>query len=289
MNLFVAGLIAALPLLGNPPSQEGDPRTVSLRFGVYQSEKATVMYRKLTPVLEALQESGEKCLGRALDIELKIFRTYDEAIDGLVAGEVDFVRFGPASYVLARRRQPGLELLAMELEGGEKRFQGVIAVRKHSPIQTVADLKGKRFAFGDPNSTIGRYLVQAELVKAGLRASDLASFKYLPRHDAVAHAVDIGDFEAGSLRIGAFERANEKDTLRILLSFENVTSPWVARAGLDPVVARALRESLLSLADPVVLKELKVSGFAPASDDEYQFVRDGMKRADEFEITPRRL
>jgi phosphonate transport system substrate-binding protein len=289
MNLILTGLLTLLSALGNPPAQQGDPKPVDLRFGVYQSEKATVMYRKLTPVLEALQEGSEKTLGRSVDIELKIFRTYDEAIDSLVAGQIDFVRFGPAPYVLAKRRQAGLDLLAMELEGGEKRFQGVICVRKHSPIQTLADLKGKRFAFGDPNSTIGRYLVQAQLVDAGLHASDLASFKYLPRHDAVAQAVDIGDFDAGSLRMAVFQRANEKDTMRVLLTFENVTSPWVARAGLDPVVAAALRDSLLSLKDPAVLKELKVSGFAPTSDDEYQLVRDGMKRADEFENAPRRL
>jgi phosphonate transport system substrate-binding protein len=185
--------------------------------------------------------------------------------------------------VIAKKRQPAIELLVMEQENGEKRFKGVIAVRAASPLQTLADLKGVRFAFGDRNSTIGRYLVQAELVKAGLRSSDLGKQEYLPRHDAVARAVEIGDFDAGSLRIGAFEKANEKGALRILWTFENVTSPWVARPGLDPAVSAALRESLYSIADPAALKELKVDGFLPTSDAEYEFVRDGMKHADDFE------
>jgi phosphonate transport system substrate-binding protein len=289
MQIFLTLVATLAPLFGNGNAQDGEPQTLYLRCGVAQSEKATVMYRKMTPVLEALQDSTEKTLGRPVDIELKIFRTYEEGIEALAAGEIDFVRFGPASYVLTKRRQATVQLLAMEQENGEKRFKGVIAVRKQSSIQTLADLKGKRFAFGDVNSTIGRYLVQAELVKAGLHASDLASFKYLPRHDAVAHAVDIGDFDAGSLRIGAFEKANEKDTLRVLWTFENVTSPWVAKSGLDPALCRALRDGLCSIKDPVALKELKISGFTPTSDDEYQLVRDGMKQADEFETATRRL
>jgi hypothetical protein len=36
----------------------------------------------------------------------------------------------------------------------------VIAVQKDSPLKTLAELKGKKFAFGDQNSTIGRYLAQ---------------------------------------------------------------------------------------------------------------------------------
>jgi len=294
MNTFATLLCFLAPLVARPLSapqrapQGPDATTIPLRFGVYQSEKATVMYKKLTPVLEALQEDAEKRIGQPLDIELKIFKTYDEAIDALVQGEIDFVRFGPASYVIAKKRQPGVRLLAMEQENGEKRFKGVVAVRKNSPMRTLADLKGKRFAFGDRNSTIGRYLIQAELAKAGIKAADLEKYDFLPRHDAVASAVEIGDFDAGSLRIGAFEKSNEKGALRILWTFENVTSPWAARAGLDPKVADALGQALFAVTDPAVLRELKVSGFVPTSDEEYQFVREAMKHADDFESgTPR--
>src|SRR5207249_4194439 len=131
---------------------------------------------------------------------LTIFKSYDDGIKALCEGTVDFVHFGPASYIEAKRRNQKIELLAMEHENGEKRFQGVIFVAKASPIQTLADIRGKRFAFGDRNSTIGRWLVQAELVKADVFIDDLAGFKYLERHDQVAAAVEHGDFDVGAVK-----------------------------------------------------------------------------------------
>src|SRR5262249_48172697 len=151
-----------------------------------------------------------KHLGKPVDFQLTIFKSYEDGITALSEGRVDFVHFGPASYIEAKRRNPRIELVGMEHENGEKRFNGVIFVAKDSPIQTLADLKGKRFAFGDPNSTIGRFLVQAELVGAGVYLDDLAGYRYLERHDQVAAAVEHGDFDAGAVKSASFQKANEK-------------------------------------------------------------------------------
>lgn len=289
MSLLFAVLLAIVPPSTALDRKSGDDKSVlTLEFGVSQSDKATVMYRKLSPVLDWLQTDLEARLGRSVDIHLTIFKTYDEGIDSLVQGKVDFVRFGAASYICGKKRSEGIELVAMELENGAKRFQGVIAVKQDSPLQTLADLKGKRFAFGDQNSTIGRYLAQAELVKAGIHSGDLAGFAYLGRHDMVARAVELGDYDAGSIAAGTFEDSRAAGKLRALATFENVTKPWLARAGLDPAVTAGLRASLLSLKDAAVLKELKVSGFAEASDADYALVREGMKHADGFETGPQR-
>jgi phosphonate transport system substrate-binding protein len=282
MSLLAACLLSALALAPEKPVQK-ETQPISLSFGVYQTDKATVMYRSFTPILDALMTSMEAQLGRPVDIKLTIFRSYEEGIDSLARGEVDFVRFGPASYITTKAKQPAIELIAMETESGDKRFKGVIVVQKESTIRTLADLKGKRFAFGDPNSTIGRYLVQAELVKAGIRGRDLADFKYLGRHDTVVKAVEIGDFDAGSVMHQTFEKANTKGTLRVLASFDNVTKPWVARKGLEKSTLDAIRSCLCAIQDPAALKELKVTGFVPTSDEEYQLVRDGMRLAEEFE------
>ncbi|MBK7644575.1 MAG: PhnD/SsuA/transferrin family substrate-binding protein [Planctomycetes bacterium] len=261
-----------------------DKPALQLDFGVYQSDKATVMYRKLNPVLEALASELDARLDASVDLRLTIFKSYDEGIESLVAGKIDFTRFGPASYITAKQRNDDIQLLAMELEHGERRFLGVIAVLNSSPLQSLTDLKGKRFAFGDPNSTIGRYLAQAELAQAGIRAKDLESYAFLSRHDTVARAVELGDYDAGSMAVNTFEDSRKAGKLRALKTFENVTKPWIARARLAPEVVAALHDSLLALKDPEVLKELKISGFGETSDAEYAFVREGMKRADDFNL-----
>ena len=183
-----------------------DAEPVELTFGVYASDKATVMYKMFIPIVRHLQESTEAKLKQPVDIFIKIFRTYDEGIDALVKGQVDFVRFGPASYILAKAKNPNISLVAMESKGGETHFQGMIFVLKSSPIKRLKDVKGKRFAFGDHNSTIGRYLAQAELVKAGVHIADLKAYKYLGRHDKVVKAVLLGDYDVRTQRVQIHRR-----------------------------------------------------------------------------------
>lgn len=261
--------------------------TLSLSFGVYQTDKATVMYKTFTPILESIQDSVSKELGRPVELGLTIFKSYDDGIQALVDGKVDLVHFGPASYVTAKEKNPSIQLIAMEHEKGEKRFKGVIVVKKDSPFQTIEDLRGKRFAFGDKNSTVGRYLVQAQLVDNGIYAKDLASFKYMERHDQVAGAVEIGDFDAGSVKSSTFKKYADKGTLRKLAEFENVAKPVVVRGGFDPAVLPAVQHAFYELKDEAILKDLKISGFMPTSDSEYDFVRDGMRKSARFETAVR--
>jgi len=106
----------------------------------------------------------------------------------------------------------------MEKQDGGKRFEGYIVVRRDSPIRTLADLKGKSFAFGDRNSTIGRFLSQELLQEAGVLERDFApdGIQYLGRHDIVFRAVEIGDFDAGALKSSTFDKMNKRGQLRIL-------------------------------------------------------------------------
>ncbi len=278
-------LLLALSVL-SPTQKKLESPPLSLTFGVYQSEKATVMYRSFTPVIEALTETMEAKLQRPVDVKLSIFSNYDEAIESLVSGKVDFVRFGPASYILAKEKQAAIQLIAMETEGGDKRFQGAVFVRKDSPVQKLSDLKGRKFAFGDKNSTIGRYLIHAELVKAGITSGDLAGYQYLGRHDTVVKAVEVGDFDAGSAMLSTIEKANAKGQFRVIATFDNVTKPWVARKGLDRSTVEAIEQGLCTIKDQGILKELKITGFVPTSEKEYDFVREGMKLAERFEAPP---
>jgi phosphonate transport system substrate-binding protein len=200
LGLLLGSLVGAQEPAPVVQTGNGKPVALRLTFGIYQSDQATEMYRKFTPVIEAIQSDVEKRLGRPTDIEIQIFKTYEDGIEALCKGTVDFVRFGPSPYILAKRKNPKLDLIAMELEDGKKQFNGCIVVPRDSKIQTLAELRGKSFAFGDRNSTIGRYLVQEHLLSAGIRAIDLGRQEYLERHDKVAAAVLAGDFEAGAVK-----------------------------------------------------------------------------------------
>jgi phosphonate transport system substrate-binding protein len=254
----------------------------SLVLGVYTSEKASSMYQKFSPIIKYLNKDLSERMDRDMDVKLKIYKTYREAQDAIVKGNIDFARFGPASYILVKHRNPNIQLLLMENKKGKKYFNGVIVTANNNEIQSLSDLKDKRFAFGDKSSTIGRYLAQAELIKAGVQASDFQNHEFLGRHDKVFKAVAIGDYDAGALNEYTFKSLNENEELKVIHIFNIVTKPWLTRSDLPADVHQGLQQSLLEIKDESILNSLKIEGFFETNDEMYNFIREGMAAAVNF-------
>ena len=256
---------------------------IRLEFGVYPSDRATVMYRKFSPILDAIRVPLETQLGREVDIHMTIFEDYESGIAALANGEVDFVRFGPSSYILAEQLNPEIQLLVMELRNGLKQFNGLIIAHKDSNIRELEDLRGKTFAFGDKNSTIGRFLSQSLLVENNLNADSLKSFDYLGRHDQVAKALITKSHDAGAIKSSTYKQLCDSEEIIIVRAFSNVTKPWIASSNLPKEICDAITASLLSLEDEEVIGELGCSGFSEATSGEYDLVREGMKKSEAFD------
>jgi phosphonate transport system substrate-binding protein len=263
----------------------GPANAETLTFGVYTSDKPSAMYRKFKPILDYLEDRLDRD-GLKVSIKIKIYPSYSAALDAIVNAEVDFARFGPASYVLAKERNRDIRLLAMEHKKNQKRFYGIFIVPESSSITSLEEIKGKSFAFGDKNSTIGRYLSQAELIKAGVHAKDLKSFAYLGRHDKVALAVAAGNYDSGVVKENTYKKYAASKKLKKIARFPNVTKPWVVRAGFDEKLFGIVQQALWELKDKKILKNLKQDGFLPAKDDDYEFVRQGMQRSKDFGDSP---
>lgn len=256
---------------------------IKLVFGTYTADKPTDTVRKLKPVLKFLEKTLSQKLGEPVHISTQISKDYEKGISQLVNGKVDFARFGPASYVLAKGRSADVEILAMEAVKGKKTFHGIICVQIDSPIQNLSELVGKTFAFGNELSTIGRYLAQSQLLDAGINADQLKRYDYLGRHDRVGTAVGNRTFDAGALKLSTFNKLKKKNVaIREIYRFKNVTKPWIARAGLKPNISAALKLALLSLDDPDLLRTIKKSGFLGGTDVDYDVIRKAMKKSEQF-------
>ncbi len=194
---------------------------IVLNFGIYTSDKPSEMVKKFRPVLNVLEAGLSRLLDDPVIINLQVASSYQKGVAALVTGEVDFARFGPASYIIAKSQDPRISIIAIESKNGSKIFNGVICVRMDSTITRVEDLKGKNFAFGDPQSTIGRYLSQAYLYEYGVTANELSSYEYLGRHDRVGSAVAAGKFDAGALKKDGFLVGSDEDYDRIRKAIEN--------------------------------------------------------------------
>ncbi len=256
---------------------------INLVFGTYTTDKPTEVVRKFSPILRFLSQELEIRLGEPVKIKLKIASDYDEGIADIVEGRVDFARFGPASYILAKAEEAGIGILAMETVKGQKTFMGVIAVQAQSDITSIADLQGRSFAFGNRLSTIGRFLAQQQLLDAGISASDLTAFEYLDRHDRVGAAVGQGIYDAGALKQSTFAKLVDNGVqIRVLMEFQNVTKPWLSRAGIDARIADAITATLLNPGVDNAVTDFAKTGFVAGLDDDYQPIREAMKQSNDF-------
>jgi len=99
----------------------------------------------------------------------------------------------------------------------------------------------------------------------------------------VGTAVAAGDFSAGALNESTFKKlVDAGEPLRVVAKFPNVTKPWIARSGLDPVIFEALQLSLLEIRNERALKGLKIHGFLKGGDKDYAVIRQAMDFNSQF-------
>lgn len=288
---FAAAAVVACSPAADRALEESEPSDrvaplppLGLTFGVYTSDAATEMVKQFAPILAVLDEMLAERLGVPVKTSLRVASTYEGGVEDLVEGRVDFARMGPASYVMAKELNPGIRILAMESKKGSKIFQGVICVHSDSEIQEVAELKGRRFAFGDERSTIGRFLAQELLAENGIAATDLDGFDYLGRHDKVGMAVGRKKYAAGALKEGTFKKlVAAGEPIRVIAYFPNVTKPWIARTGMPPELFLSIQETLLHFDDATALKALKKDGFLRGDDTDYDSIREAIRASHSFD------
>jgi phosphonate transport system substrate-binding protein len=239
------------------------------------------MLAMMAPVLESLERSVAK------RIDLHIYCRYPNAQNALVVGDVDIMRVGPATYIEAKRRNPGISLLLAQ----NGRVRGCIFVNGQSGIHSLADLKGKSIAFVEDSSTTGNYLPKVKLLQAGLTARDLrgGGTNFLGSHDKVARAVAANRFDAGAANASVVEPFLQKSggTLRVLLELKEdyMGLPWVASQNVAPEVAATIRAGLQSIRDKATLQGLgnNTSGFTQARDEDFDTLREQMREAEGFD------
>jgi phosphonate transport system substrate-binding protein len=285
MTVRASIVLLVLTLAAGSCSQEPQPpgsarasasgeTPLSLAFGTYTADKPTDVVDQFRPLLDRLEQRLASKLERPVEIKMQIAPSYEQGIAALVEGRVDFARFGPASYVMATEANPGIVLMAMESRNGKKSFHGIICVHRDSDIDSMEMLTGRRFAFGNERSTIGRYLAQQLLADHGVHAGRLAAWEYLGRHDRVGAAVAAGQFDAGALKDSTFEKlVAAGEPLRELVVIGVVTKPWLAREGLPVDVREAIAAALLQMTDEDVLGAMEFDGLMAGEDADYDPIR----------------
>jgi len=244
-----------------------------LLFGSVAMDIPAVMHKRLKPLTRYLSDK----LGRP--VSLKLSPNMGAAIKEVADKNVDLAYLTPVAYLKAHAKG-GAKIIAKTVTKGKASFQLMIVVKKDSPYKTVADLKGKTFAFGDKRALLQR----AAVVGAGINMEDFSSYKFIGHYDNIARAVVNGDFDAGILK-DTMAFAWQNKGLRILAESPALPPYNIAASGdIDDDTLAKLKDAFLSLDknNPAHLKVIKAvdkkyDGFAATSDAEYDVVRELIK------------
>jgi phosphonate transport system substrate-binding protein len=211
-------------------------------------------------------------LGRALGVPIELVqrRTYAEVNDLLVAGKIDAAILCTGGYLDLEHDNPGTtELLAVPVIRGESTYRSYLVVRAGSQIRSLADLRGKRFAYSDQLSLSGRLYVLHLLAEDG---EDSGSFfgavQYTGSHDRSLDAVVRGAVDGAAVDSLVFDpivaaRPEIARAVRVIhRSPAFGAAPVVASTRLPPARREQLRSALLALAeDEEGAAALRVVGF----------------------------
>lgn len=163
-----------------------------LKFGVglFQpdKEKNDATYRPLAQYLS-------QKLGRP--VELRTVDTWEGLAKSLANGETDIALLGPWGYVLANN-EARAQVVSTILYDGKPEYYAIMITHPDSGIKTVADLKGKTFAFGDKGSTSGYLIPLHFFMQKGIDPETFFSKVLYTKHQAIETQVTAGQLDAGA-------------------------------------------------------------------------------------------
>jgi phosphonate transport system substrate-binding protein len=245
---------------------------------------ATELVQRFTPLAEYLTKKLDQ------PVQIEIAKDYKTHIDNAGNEKSDIAFMGPASYVKMVKLYGMKPLLARLEINGKPTFQGIIIVRKDSSINTLKDLKGKRFAFADPESTMGHHVPRYVLLNAGIELKDLSSHIFLANHNNIALGVLIGDYDAGAVKEDVFYVFENRGLRELARTPEISEHVFIAGSTLPSQKVSALREALYHLKDDEkgrkILSALRdnLTGMAPVSDSDYDNLRIILQRLEKENV-----
>lgn len=244
------------------------------------------------PVSEIKQRFGPLAeylaakIGR--EVQVRVGGSYSQHIEAIGKDLVDIAFLGPIPYVQLTRKYGTKPLLSRFQIGEDPYLYGVIAVREESEIQHLAELEDARFAFVQPESTMGYIVPRHMMEQAGVKGGVPARHRFLGSHHNTALGVLAGDFDGGAMKREVYEQFKPQGLRLLALSPGVPDHLFVTRADMPEELVNSLKEAMLQLVrhpgGEYILSQLKhsLSALVPVSDEEYDPLR---KMASHFEVS----
>ncbi len=253
-----------------------------LRVTAIPDEAPTELQRKFKPLGEYLAEK----LG--MQVQFIPVADYPAVVEALAADRIDLAWLGGFTFVQTRLKTGNAIPLV-------QREQDAVFTSKFisadPAVKSLADLKGKTFAFGSVSSTSGslmpRYFMLQEEIVPEQYFSRVA---YSGAHDATATWVEAGKVDGGVLNASVWDKlvaAGKVDTRKVHVF---ATTPtyydynWTVRGNLDPALVEKITQAFLALdpanpRDKAILDLQAATRFIPTKAENYQGIEAAARAA----------
>ena len=251
---------------------------LKLGVGLFQPdrERNDATYRPLAQHLSAR-------LNRP--VELRTVDTWEGLAKSLANGETDLALMGPWGYVLANHTAQA-QVVSTILYDGKPEYFALMITHPDSGIRSVADLKGKTFAFGDKGSTSGHLIPVHHFQKNNIDPEKYLGRVLYTRHQAIEMQVTRGEIDAGA----DYNRNRDAMIAEGLIKASDSVVFWTSdplpndalavRAELakDTAFVARLRAALASVGPELArtpgLLPARYTGFVPTDNGFYKPIRD---------------
>ncbi|MBT9538349.1 phosphate/phosphite/phosphonate ABC transporter substrate-binding protein [Thiobacillus sp.] len=283
-GLFL-GLHAALAHAAAPACDDPTP----LRFSLIPRTDLAQQLEDHRPLLQHL----ERALGRKIMVVQP--SSYSTVIEGLLAGTIDLASMGPASYSIAKNRDPSITaFVTWTMQGGTfvkagaHTYRSLLIVRRDSGLKDIADLQGRSVSLTDPASTSGAVIPSGEFGgQVGKRLKNyFGRVTFSGSHDRSIEVVKKGYADAAFVASEHLDEAIHQGRInareiRVLWQSRPIPhDPIVFRGKLCPELRKRISQAFLADSPDVraMLANVRGERFIPVTDADYQHLRDLLTR-----------
>jgi len=220
----------------------------TLRVSAIPDEAPTELLRKFKPLGEYLSKQLD------MKVEFVPVADYPAVVEALASDRLDMTWLGGFTFVQVRLKDPTATPLVQREQDAQFTSKFITA---NPAVKSLADLKGKSFAFGSISSTSGSLMPRYFMLKEDniKPESYFSRVAYSGAHDATVAWVQAGKVDGGVLNASVWQKlvdAGKVDTSKVKVF---ATTPayydynWTVRGNMDPALKEKIKQAFLDL-DP---------------------------------------
>lgn len=210
--------------------------------------------------------------------------TMDSFFKKVETDKIAFSCQNPYLYLHLTEKYGAVPIVKVVSLDGRGEYRGLIIVQEKSPIQSPRDLRGKQI-FATSRDTVGGFLAQWILFKElGLDPERDVTYKFGDTQEEILEEVVLGRAEVGFVREDVYQALirvrGKRPKVKVIATtayYPNLC--FVQYPNTDPALAQKVTTALLKLdlknpSHRFILERLRISGFAPASPEDYANFRN---------------